>query len=131
MIAGEKIDDILWLDEQESAEFEKILANLQPNRSTREEFMRIIAERYGEIISSEDSGFMFRYHEERIKVSFSSDGEMTVMAKGAESEEWYIPEIKWELVLIYGVTAEEINDERNAAVMHYKIALMREIKLKN
>ena len=108
MIAGEKMDGILWLDEQESAEFEKILANLQPNRSTREEFMRIIAERYGEIISSEDSGFMFRYH-----------------------EEWYIPEIKWELVLIYGVTAEEINDERNAAFMHYKIALMREIKLKN
>ena len=123
MIAGEKMDDILWLDEQESAEFEKILANLQPNRSTREEFMRIIAERYGEIISSEDSGFMFSYHEERIKVSFSSDGELTVMAKGAESEEWYI--------LIYGVTAEKINDERNAAFMHYKIALMREIKLKN
>lgn len=43
VIAGEKMDDILWLDEQESAEFEKILANLQPNRSTREEFMRIIA----------------------------------------------------------------------------------------
>ena len=84
MIAGEKMDDILWLDEQESAEFEKILANLQPNRSTREEFMRIIAERYGEIISSEDSGFMFRYHEERIKVSFSSDGEMTVMASGSD-----------------------------------------------
>ena len=122
MIAGEKMDGILWLDEQESAEFEKILANLQPNRSTREEFMRIS--------SSEDSGFMFRYHEERIKVSFSSDGAMTVMAKGTESEEWYIPEIKWELVLIYGVTAEEINDERNAAFMHYKIALMREIKLK-
>ena len=104
MIAGEKMDGILWLDEQESAEFEKILANLQPNRSTCEEFMRIIAERYGE---------------------------MTVMAKGAESEDWYIPEIKWELVLIYGVTAEEINDERTAAFMHYKIALMREIKLKN
>ena len=88
--------------------------------------MRIIAERYGEIISSEDSGFMFRYHEERIKVSFSSDGEMTVMAKGA-----VYSRKKWELVLIYGVTAEEINDERNAAFMHYKIALMREIKLKN
>ena len=126
MIAGEEIDGILWLDEQESAEFEKILANLQPNRSTREEFMRIIAERYGEIISSDDSGFMFRYHEERIKVSFSSDGEMTVMAKGA-----VYSRKKWELVLIYGVTAEEINDERNAAFMHYKIALMREIKLKN
>ena len=61
----------------------------------------------------------------------AANGEMTVMAKGAENEEWYIPEIKWELVLIYGVTAEEINDERNAAFMHYKIALMREIKLKN
>ena len=121
--------DIFWLDEQKSAEFKAFLADLQPSRISREEFEKIITERYGKIISSEKNGFIFHHEEELIKVSFSKDGIMTVLAHKTGSDEWYVPQIMGELVLLYGISEEEMA-ETNAAFIRYQVALLEKYKSK-
>lgn len=119
------MDDIVWLDEQKSAEFKAFLADLKPNGISREEFEKIIAERYGEIISSEENGFMFHHLDEAVKVSFSKDGIMTVLAHKTGSDELYIPQIAEELVLLYGVSETDMAEENNAAFIRYQAALLQ------
>lgn len=125
------MDGIFWLNKLQSAEYARILAELVPNRLSKAEFEQKLIQKYGEITHLNDDCLTFNYNDELIQVQYCLDGSLTVLAHSKEKDFWYIPEIKWEIVLMYGVSADDMqNNDRSIAFFMYKLALAEKISRK-
>lgn len=110
------MDGLFWLNKLQSAEYARILAELIPNRLSKAEFEQKLADKYGEITLIDGESFTFSYNEETIKVRYLFDGSLAVLARSKGKDFWYIPEIKWEIVLMYGVSVDDMqNNDKSIA----------------
>ncbi len=117
--------DIFWLDEIQYKKYESFFANLQPNRLNHAEFEKKIIKRYGDINYLGEDCFSFIYNDELIKVCYNLDDSISVSSN--KNGIWGIPTLKWELIFLYGVSADDITSQNSVALMMYKIAIAQRI----
>ena len=127
------MDTIFWLDDpQKLAILEEILSSLTPNRKSKEEFETEIKKLYGDsCFCQKENGVEFMNNEEMVRINYLPEGSISVLARLKDSNAWYIPEIKWDLVLLYGISADELADKNSLGFMQYKMALIAKLVEKN
>lgn len=118
--------DIFWLDDLQYKKYESFFANLQPNRLSYAEFEKKIINRYGDITYLGEDCFSFIHNDELIKVCYNLDDSLSVSSN--KNGTWGIPTLKWELIFLYGVSANNIASQNSIALLMYKIAIAKRIE---
>lgn len=123
------MDTIFWLDDpQKLAILEEILSSLTPNRKSKEEFETEIKKRYGDsYFCKRENSVEFLHNEEIVRINYLQEGSISILAHKKDENAWYIPEIKWDLVLLYGISAEDLADKNSLGFMQYKMALIAKL----
>lgn len=61
-----------------------------------------------------------------IKVCYNLDDSLSVSSN--KNGTWGIPTLKWELIFLYGVSANNIASQNSIALLMYKIAIAKRIE---